>query len=566
VRASGALNGIDYLVVEPGETTLLVHFLHDLPGTGAGAVPASPAPALTTAHVAIDGGERFPDLAVRTVTATGAVLTVTVDRPGDYSEYRLRLRTSANDGTPPAGFDPQLSGVRFTFKVDCPSDFDCRGDDDCPPEIGEEPELDYLSKDYASFRRLMLDRISALMPDWRERNPADVQIALVELLAYVGDHLSYFQDAVATETYLGTARERVSIRRHARLLDYRMHDGCNARTWIHIEAVPGANFELPAGRRVLSGSTTSVATVVRTADLDRIVAAESPIVFETRTDLEVRSAHNEIRLHTWSEIGCCLPVGATRATLRSNGGLTLEAGDHLLFEEVRGPSGEPVDADPRHRQVVRLTRVVTTRQAGGAAVQLTDPLDGTPIAEVEWDPADALTFPLCISSVTDDGTLVSSDLSVARGNIVLADHGFTIAAPLDPPDAPVGRPYRPAIAVAPLTCAEPLGPGVVASGALVQDPGRTLPWVRLAGDGFTWKPRSDLLNSDRFATEFVAEIDAAGLARLRFGDGANGRAPTERARFPAVCRVGCAWSTYAVTACSAPQWVPRTFSRSGAAR
>ncbi len=35
---------------------------------------------------------------------------------------------------------------------------------------------------------------------------------------------------------------------------------------------------------------------------------------------------------------------------------------------------------------------------------------------------------------------------------------------------------------------------------------------------------------------------------------------------PAVCRVGCAWSTYAVTACSAPQWVPRTFSRSGAAR
>ena len=67
------------------------------------------------------------------------------------------------------------------------------------------------------------------MPDWRERNPADLGVALVELLAYVGDHLSYRQDAVATEAYLGTARRRVSVRRHARLVDYRMHDGCNAR-------------------------------------------------------------------------------------------------------------------------------------------------------------------------------------------------------------------------------------------------------------------------------------------------------------------------------------------------
>jgi hypothetical protein len=46
-------------------------------------------------------------------------------------------------------------------------------------------------------------------------------VALVETLAYVGDHLSYTQDAVATEAYLGTARRRTSLRRHARLLDYR---------------------------------------------------------------------------------------------------------------------------------------------------------------------------------------------------------------------------------------------------------------------------------------------------------------------------------------------------------
>ena len=36
----------------------------------------------------------------------------------------------------------------------------------------------------------------------------DVGVMLVDLLAYVGDQLSYYQDAVATEAYLGTARQR----------------------------------------------------------------------------------------------------------------------------------------------------------------------------------------------------------------------------------------------------------------------------------------------------------------------------------------------------------------------
>ena len=85
----------------------------------------------------------------------------------------------------------------------------------------------------------MLDRLAVSMPDWKERNPADLGIALVEMLAYAADHLSYFQDAVATEAYLGTARRRASVRRHARLVDYFMHDGANARAWIAVDVTPG---------------------------------------------------------------------------------------------------------------------------------------------------------------------------------------------------------------------------------------------------------------------------------------------------------------------------------------
>ncbi len=60
----------------------------------------------------------------------------------------------------------------------------------------------------------MLDRLTQLVPGWRERSAADLGVTLVELLAYVGDQLSYWQDAVATEAYLETARRRTSLRRH----------------------------------------------------------------------------------------------------------------------------------------------------------------------------------------------------------------------------------------------------------------------------------------------------------------------------------------------------------------
>ena len=125
------------------------------------------------------------------------------------------------------------------------------------------------------------------MPDWQERSAADLGVTLVELLAYVGDHLSYRQDAVATEAYLETARLRTSLRRHALLVDYAMHDGCNARVWLHVTA-GAADVSLPrAGTRFYS-------RVAGTPDrhrpgLGRAIAtrcAPRPVVFEPLHDAD----------------------------------------------------------------------------------------------------------------------------------------------------------------------------------------------------------------------------------------------------------------------------------------
>ena len=129
----------------------------------------------------------------------------------------------------------------------------------------------------------MLDRLTQLVPGWRERSAADLGVTLVELLAYVGDHLSYWQDAVATEAYLETARLRTSLRRHALLVDYHVHDGCNARVWLHVEvnaggvALPkvGTRFysRVPAApRRITPGSRDDVAALPRAPDGVRAAA------------------------------------------------------------------------------------------------------------------------------------------------------------------------------------------------------------------------------------------------------------------------------------------------------
>jgi hypothetical protein len=58
---------------------------------------------------------------------------------------------------------------------------------------------------------------------------------------------------------------------------------------------------------------------------------------------------------------------------------------------------------------------------------LVDEVANQRIVQIEWHPADALPFPLCLSEVIPaDG--IRQPAAVALGNIVLVDHGRTIAS------------------------------------------------------------------------------------------------------------------------------------------
>lgn len=416
VIASTTTNGIDYLEVvdnwaktspdSPRQRTLLVHLFK------------KPTVALDRSNVMISGGARvavgvewaymygsfpagtlFPDeqAMLDALPDRDRVLVVRTTSSGDFSTYQLALVRSPVDLQPPSTFDKKLSTVELSFKVECPTEFDCATPQVCPPLALSEPEIDYLAKDWSSFRLLMLDRLTATMPTWRERNTADVGILLVELLAYAGDHLSYFQDAVATEAYLGTARKRVSVRRHARMLDYPIFDGSSARTWVALTWDGAAPITLPAGTRFAT-RTPELATVARGDGDATKAAAAGSVVFESMDEIVLAKGHNQIAFYTWGDDRCCLAKGATRATLDNSDGQldSLAPGMVLVFGEVLSPeTALPEDANAAHRQAVRITSVDLTA---------TDPLfpkSGAPrrVAEITWHEDDALQFPLCLHQI-----------------------------------------------------------------------------------------------------------------------------------------------------------------------
>lgn len=603
VKRAGKLNGIDYLEVAPAgpvQRTLLVRLL------------LKPSTPVKSTEVSIDGGERIPSVKVEwaalasdglpggedpTIVAgldqPDHVLVVRTAEAGDFSYYTLKVAA--------AGFDPKLNAVEFTFKVDCAGGFDCRVDCRCSCGPEKVPELDYLAKDYQSFRRMLLDRLNLVTPRWRERNPADLGVMLVELLAYAGDRLSYRQDAHATDAYLGTARSRIALRRHARLVDYRMHDGCSARVLLQFKVPPGGAVPLPARTRVWS----KVEDLPRVLSPEAFVAAANAgaLAFETADAAVLYADHDEMRFYTWGDQDCCLPAGTTSATLAGDHP-ALKAGDILIL----------ASADRALRHAVRLVSVTSSEDPSGGHFKEVEDDNPVPVTEVVWDVSDALPSDLRI-----DSGVSTEPVAVVWGNIVVADHGML--ARDDDLGTVQTRRFRPRLRYAPLTRSVPVNPVVVATtdgDAAVQtdldqykasqlvrgwlgkqgialpslsfvvrggngewsvsdgltiaritlldngklrvtgrpmaagritspEPALARPAIELtgtppAGGGVSWQPRWDLLGSLPGATEFAVETEHDGSVYLRFGDGeqerGRGRRPEMGTAFTARYRVG----------------------------
>jgi|GEM_PF-3234544 len=364
--------------------------------------------------------------------------------------------------------------------------------------------VDYLSKDFRSFKLLMLDSIAHKAPSFVEQHEADAAIALIDVLAFAADSLSYFQDAVATEAYLETARRRVSVRRHARLLGYTLSEGCTPRVWLQVE--PSVVFEL-------------------TRDFKACTALDPKRVFQPLADVWLDPAIHTMSLRVDGGDEVALRKGATSATLvRSGTGPSpaLRRGTVLIFEEGRDPATGLLPAQ-RNRQAVRLN---------APPVHRAHPTDaGMLLTHVTWYDDDALTIDL------------RARTAIVRGNIVPADYGDTQAEfPLQL-DAFSAANATLRVALTDLTFAVPYASDEPAKAFTELDPRAAVPsLLQIKATSFDermeWRPKADLIAAYRFERVFAVEVERSAAVLLRFGDGTNGERPDPSSRFTLTYRQG----------------------------
>jgi hypothetical protein len=526
--ASHAYNGIDFVeIASPDQATLVVHFLNQVPlqGTLTGSDP-----------VTIAGGESVPAVPVRPVTAADwavdddgrPLLTLTTGFAGDFSAYLLAIASPA--------LDPFYAAVRFTFKAGCPSTLDCARPAAAGSAPGGGPVIDYLAKDFTSFRRALLDYSASAYPDWVERDEPDLGMMLVELLSAVGDDLSYLQDRVASEATLETATQMRSLIRHARLVDYEPRPATSARVLLQVDVSVAS---LPAGGLVLAPQPDGTVLGFELGDGLLAADASAPSTVQPRADPRWnRLDHTasppvpRITPYLWDDSQRVLPAGSVQTWARGHG-FGFEPGTAILIDTTA-----PSPVDPPAREVVHLT----------GAHEETDTLYNVPVTRLTWDPAEALS---------EDHDLTRT---VMAGNLIAASEGRRYVETFD---TDAGSPLAAVTRTGPdgsEVCLHTLTRGRL---AWLDHGGATTPEVtvvQLSQDPLDparpWRWRRRLLDADLFEEAFTVdpvrftnlradgpagppwwEYDGDDADSLRFGDGTFGERPPDGATFQVTYRV-----------------------------
>ena len=133
----------------------------------------------------------------------------------------------------------------------------CAGVGDLTPvRLDERPGLSAIAYRVGTHPEFLASMIAGLtdadrprLADLAARDSDDFTIALLDAWAVVADVLTFYSERLAQESYLRTARERVSLQELGRLIGYRMRPGAAAETLLRRSALadglPDAGFGLP---------------------------------------------------------------------------------------------------------------------------------------------------------------------------------------------------------------------------------------------------------------------------------------------------------------------------------
>ena len=225
-----------------------------------------------------------------------------------------------------------------------------------PVAVNNRPGLSaiaYRVGTHAQFKASMLARLSGAdvteLANLRTREGDDFTIALLDAWAVVADILTFYQERIATESYLRTATERQSVINLARLIGYELRPGVAASTYLAFTMETGtgapAAITIEKGQRVQSVPGPG----------------EKPQTFETDEEIEARPQWNALR-PLQSKIR--LPQAGDTESVLDGVTTNLKVGDALLIvgaERLADPKNENWD-------LRRITSVKTDTENGRTTV------------------------------------------------------------------------------------------------------------------------------------------------------------------------------------------------------
>lgn len=197
----------------------------------------------------------------------------------------------------------------------------------------------YRIGDFQSFRASLLDRLVAadLLPDaknpftgWRDRGGTDYATVFMELWAYVGDVLTFYQERVANEAFIQTATQRDSVLRLARLVEYAARPGAAANATVAFSAPAGTTVAVPAGFALATQPPPG----------------QEPQTFETAAAITVDGGASAIALALAAPKPQFAPIGTgtvTRTVVLSGISTQLHAGDDVLVVQMAGTDMQRVN-------------------------------------------------------------------------------------------------------------------------------------------------------------------------------------------------------------------------------
>jgi hypothetical protein len=559
LRTSATFNGIDFVeIAGADQTRLRIHFLNAVPVTGT-LDPLRPA--------TITGGEVLTTPTVHPVAPGDwgtddeghPTLDLSVSAPGDFSTYTVTLFSPV--------LDPYFDHATFSFKALCPSDLDCAAvPPPCPELPDDAPPIDYLAKDFLSFRKALLDFSALRYPDWVERSEADFGMMFLEALSNLADDLSYTQDRIAAEATLDTATERRSVVRHARLVDYEPKPATAARVLLQLEVTPVPvptglllNAAGPDGEQIFFEIGDGLVDP-KTGQLRTAISATDP-----RWNRWRRNADGAVTLdaggqpipnippYYWDDNDRCLRAGSTELWVQGQG-FGFQVGDvahGILGTAILIDTRAETSADPPVREYVHLT----------GADERTDPLYDVPLTRLRWSADEKPRFDHDLTRTTIAGNLVPATQGRRYTEAFVIEtpptanpfipRAIARTGPNATPDSPIPQ-YLFTLAHSPVAWLMESDPAARPTPEIVLMERAKPP----ATDPTPWRWRRILLDAQPFESAFTVDparfrpigqfpdgralydYDNDAGETIRFGDGTFGDLPEPDAQFQVTYRAG----------------------------